>query len=78
MADGSPVFFAAEKYGIGARLIMAIMFAISTIATLVLLCVYSAAGLQRVRLGSFERSGEVLSGAIIVLVGLASGVGPVL
>ena len=29
-----------------------------------LFCVYSTAGLQRVRLGAFERYGEVLSGAV--------------
>jgi len=49
---------------------MAVVFAISTVATYVLLCVYSTAGLQRVRLGAFERYGEVLSGAFIALVGL--------
>lgn len=34
-------------------------------------CVYSTAGLQRVRLGPFERYGEVLSGAFIALVVVA-------
>jgi hypothetical protein len=47
------------------------VFAISTIATYMLLCVYSTAGLQRVRLGVFERYGEVLSGVFIALVGVA-------
>jgi hypothetical protein len=50
---------------------MAVVFAISTIATYVLLCVYSTAGLERMRLGAFERYGEALSGAFIALVGLA-------
>jgi hypothetical protein len=57
---------------------MAVAFAISTIATYVLLCVYSTAGLQRLRLGTFERYGEVLSGAFIALVGLMFWIWPVL
>jgi hypothetical protein len=38
---------------------MAVAFAISTIAPYELLCVYSTAGLERVRLGAFERYSEV-------------------
>jgi len=78
MVEGIPAFFAAAKYGIGLIVVMAIVFAISTIATYVLLCVYSTAGLQRVRLGAFERDGEILSGAFIALVGLAFWIWPVL
>ena len=54
------------------------MFAASTIATYVLLCVSSTAGLQRVRLGAVERYGEVLSGALIMIVGVAFWLWPVL
>ena len=78
MVEGIPTFFAAGKYGVGLIAVMAVVFAISTIATYVLLCVYSTAGLQRVRLGAFERYGEVLSGAFIALVGLAFWIWPVL
>jgi uncharacterized membrane-anchored protein len=78
MVEGIPAFFAAGKYGIGLIAVMAVVFALSTIATYVLLCVYSTAGLQRVRLGAFERYGEVLSGAFIALVGLTFWVWPVL
>jgi hypothetical protein len=78
MVEGIPAFFAAGKYGIGLIVVMAVVFAISTIATYVLLCVYSTAGLQRVRLGAFERYGEVMSGAFIALVGLAFWIWPVL
>jgi hypothetical protein len=78
MVEGIPAFFAAGKYGIGLIVVMAIVFAISTIATYVLLCVYSTAGLQRVRLGAFEGYGEVMSGAFIALVGLAFWIWPVL
>jgi hypothetical protein len=78
MVEGIPAFFAAGKYGIGLIIVMSIVFALSTIATYVLLCVYSTAGLQRVRLGAFERYGEVLSGAFIALVGVAFWIWPVL
>src|SRR5262249_24645978 len=61
MVEGVPAFFAAGRYGVVLIAAMSVAFAISTIATYVLLCVYSAAGLQRVRLGPLERYGEVLS-----------------
>jgi hypothetical protein len=57
---------------------MAAVFALSTIATYVVLCVWSSAGLQRLRLGAFERYGEVLSGAVIALVGVIFGLWPAL
>lgn len=76
MVEGIPAFFAAGKYGVGLIAVMAVLFAVSTIATYVLLCVYSTVGLQRVRLGAFERYGEVLSGAFIALVGLAFWIWP--
>jgi nickel/cobalt transporter (NicO) family protein len=77
MVEGIPAFFAAGKYGPGLILVMALVFAITTIATYMLLCVYSTAGLQRVRLGAFERYGEVLSGAFIALVGVAFWIWPI-
>jgi hypothetical protein len=78
MVEGIPAFFAASQFGIGLIIAMSVVFAISTIATYVLLCVYSTAGLQRVRFGAFERYGEVLSGAFIALVGVALWIWPVL
>jgi hypothetical protein len=78
MVEGVPAFFAASKYGVGLIIAMAIVFAISSIATYVLLCVYSTVGFQRIRLGAFERYGEVLSGAFIALVGVVFWVWPVL
>jgi len=77
MVEGIPAFFAAAKYGIGIIVAMSLVFALSTIATYVVLCVCSTAGLQSVRLGAFERYGEVLSGAFIALVGVAFWVWPV-
>ena len=78
MVEGIPAFFAAGKYGIAIIVWMALVLAVSTVATYVLLCVSATAGLQRVRLGAFERYGEVLSGAFIALIGVAFWVWPVL
>jgi nickel/cobalt transporter (NicO) family protein len=76
MVEGIPAFFAAARFGIRLILPMAAVFALSTIATYVALCVYSSAGLQRLRLGAIERYGEVLSGAVIALVGVVFGLWP--
>jgi len=78
MVEGIPAFFAAGKYGIGLIIVMSLVFGMTTIATYVVLCVYSTAGLQRVSLGPFERYGEVLSGVFIALVGVAFWIWPVL
>lgn len=78
MVEGIPAFFAAARYGVALILLMALVFALSTIATYVLLCVISTAGLERVRLGAVERYGEVLSGAFIALVGIAFWIWPVM
>jgi ABC-type nickel/cobalt efflux system permease component RcnA len=69
MVEGIPAFFAAGQYGPRLIAIMGIVFAASTIATYVVVCVTSAAGLEQVRFPAFERYGEVLSGTLIVLVG---------
>jgi hypothetical protein len=78
MVEGIPAFFAASRYGFGLISLMAVVFALSTIVTYVVLCVYSAAGLQRVNLGPLERYGEVISGAFIALVGVVFWLWPVL
>ena len=78
MVEGIPAFFAAGKYGIGLIIPMAILFAISTIATYIILCVYSHAGLERVEFPMFEKYGEVWSGAFIALIGLVFFIWPVL
>jgi hypothetical protein len=78
MVEGIPAFFAAGKYGPALIAVMALVFAVATITTYVVLCVSSLAGLQRVTLGPLERCGEVLSGAFIGLVGVVFLVFPVL
>lgn len=74
MVEGIPAFFAAGRYGAGTLGVMALVFAVSTIATYVILCVSSFAALERVKLGPLERYGEVLSGTLVMLVGLAFAV----
>jgi len=70
MVEGIPAFFAASRYGFGLIAAMSLVFAAATIATYIVLCVGSAAGLQRVSLGPIERYGEVLSGGFIAAVGV--------
>ena len=77
MVEGIPAFFAAAKYGADFSSRWP-CFGLSTIATYVLICVYSAAGLQRIRLGAAERYGEVLSGALVALIGLIFLLFPIL
>lgn len=68
--EGIPAFFAAAKFGPGLIALMSLCFAVSTIATYVALCTLSGAALERLHLGPLERYGEVLSGAVIAIVGI--------
>jgi hypothetical protein len=70
-SEGIPAFFGAGSYGAALTTVMAAVFALTTIATYVLLCVGSSVGARRVRLGAVERYGEVLSGALIAFIGVA-------
>ena len=70
MIEGIPAFFAASKYGAQQLAIMAVVFAVSTIATYVGLVLLGRAGLSRVNLGPVERYGEVLSGLVIAAIGV--------
>ncbi len=76
MIEGIPAFFAAARYGFGLMLVMAIVFAVSTIATYIVLSTYVGAGLQRVGLGAFEAYGEIASGLLIAAVGIVFWVFP--
>lgn len=73
MVEGIRAFFAASRFGFGLIVAMSVVFAACTIATYVVLSVYSASGLQRLKLGPLERYGEVISGAFIALIGVAFG-----
>jgi ABC-type nickel/cobalt efflux system permease component RcnA len=78
MIEGLPAFLAASRLGVTTILVMSIAFALSTIATYVVLCVVSVEGMQRVRLGPLERYGEVISGVFIALVGVVFWVWPLI
>lgn len=78
MIEGIPAFFAASRYGVALIATMSIVFALSTILTYAVLCVYSAAGMSRIRLGPFERYGEVLSGGFIAAIGTIFLIFPIL
>lgn len=71
MIEGIPAFFAAGRYGLGLLAIMAMLFAAATITTYVLLCIAALRGMEGLRFGRLEEYGEVLSGALIALLGAA-------
>lgn len=77
MIEGIPAFFAAGRYGVGLLLIMAVLFATSTILTYVVLCMAAASGMQRMNLGRFEEYGEVISGTFIAVVGIVFLIWPI-
>lgn len=70
MIEGIPAFFAASRYGVWQLVIMAVVFAASTIGTYIAMCLLGSTGLEHVRLGRLEKYGEVLSGAFVALIGL--------
>lgn len=70
MIEGIPAFFAASRFGVGQLLLMTLVFGVSTITAYVVLCDVSTQGVQNVSFGRFERYGEVLSGALIAVLGL--------
>ena len=76
MVEGIPAFLAASRSGLLLVGVMSVVFAFSTIVTYVALCVYSARTLGRMSFGPLERYGEVLSGTIVAVIGLAFLVWP--
>jgi hypothetical protein len=78
MVEGIPAFFAAARFGFGLVAIMSGVFAAATIATYVILCTLAAQRFQDVSVGPLEVYGEVLSGALVAVVGLVFLVWPVL
>jgi putative Mn2+ efflux pump MntP len=70
MFEGLPAFFAAAVHGAALLVTMSVVFATATIATYIAATLSATMGLRNASLGRFERYGEVLSGAIVVLVGV--------
>ncbi len=69
-----PLTFAAIKYGTGAVILVNIAFAIGTLGTIVLFTWLGYLGLSWIKLDFFERYGDIIAGAIIGLLGLATKV----
>lgn len=72
MIEGLPAFLAAARFGFGLLATMSIVFALSTILTYVITCDQGTRMLQRLSFGPLERYGEVISGCVILAVGVAS------
>jgi hypothetical protein len=72
MIEGLPAFFAASSHGGALVGTMALVFALSTIGTYVVLSTAALGGFERLALGKFERYGEVLSGAVVACVGIVA------
>jgi len=70
MFEGIPAFLAASTRGPTLLGVMAIVFAISTIATYVFMCTLGVRGLAKTSLGPLEKYGEMLSGLIVAAVGV--------
>jgi len=67
-----PLTFAAIKYGTGAVILVNIAFTIGTLGTIVLFTWLGYLGLSWIKLDFFEKYGDVIAGAIIGLLGLAT------
>ena len=70
MIEGIPAFFSASRFGLPLLIVMAFVFAACTIGTYVALTIASLRAVRDIDLGPLERYGEVLSGAIIALLGI--------
>lgn len=70
MIEGIPAFLGASTKGPALLGIMAVVFAASTMATYVAMCVTGLRSLQRTSFGALERYGEVLSGLFVAAVGV--------
>lgn len=69
-----PLTFASIKYGTAAVILVNVAFAIGTLGTIVLFTWLGYLGLSWIKLEFFEKYGDVIAGAIIGLLGLATKV----
>jgi hypothetical protein len=65
-----PTFLAAAPLGIVAFIALSLAFSVTTIGTYVVTCVLSVAGLEQFRYAAVERYGEVVSGALVIIIGV--------
>lgn len=65
-----PLFLVpASQHRLGLALLMALVFSITTIGTMLTLVAVAAKGVQRVRLGAMERWSNAMAGAVLVATG---------
>jgi ABC-type nickel/cobalt efflux system permease component RcnA len=69
-----PLTFTAIKYGTGAVILVNIAFTVGTLGTIILFTWLGYLGLSWIKLDFFEKYGDVIAGAIIGLLGLATKV----
>ena len=69
-----PLTFAAVKYGTMAIIMVNVMFAVATVGTILLFTWLGLMGLSWIKLEFFDEYGDVITGVIIGLVGLATKV----
>jgi len=65
------IMYPAAKHGMGSVILVATVFALATIGTMMAVVLVSGWGIRFVRLGSVERFGHALAGATICFSGLA-------
>ncbi len=69
-----PLTFASVKYGTAAVILVNVSFAVGTLGTILLFTWLGYLGLSWIKLDFFEKYGDVIAGAIIGLLGLATKV----
>ena len=69
-----PLTFAAVKYGTAAVILVNIAFTVGTLGTIIIFTWLGYLGLSWIKLEFFEQYGDVIAGAIIGLLGLATKV----
>lgn len=66
----TPAFLASAPYGWIGFVAVAATFSVASVATYVVTCVVSHAGLQQIAAPAVERYGEIASGAFVAIVGI--------
>lgn len=69
-----PLTFAAVKYGTLGIILVNVSFAVATIGTIMLFTWLGLMGLSWIKLGFFDRNGNIIAGIIIGLLGVATKV----
>jgi hypothetical protein len=65
-----PVVFAATPLGVASVLSIMAVFFVGTVLTILTVTMLGLKGMQLVRLGFFERHGEIITGLVVAAVGV--------